>query len=345
MISAFACATRLDLLRLGLQLSIVERGQLDAFCTRSYRRDVSNPAYELPPAEEAPIASETDPLLEIEQAEGVPGVDDAEDDPYVYGWREHRELTADGEDRIRRTPLTYQDLLDPQEGDFIAEDTVHRKVTEGLADILERRYSAEPTVAVWRNLKIVFHVEGLTSGPAPDLCVVTGVEDRDRRRRSFRYGQEPGKVSLVIEVVSKSSVKKDYRDLLKIYAPLGVEEYVAIRPLGHYPDGPFALTAWRLDRETRRLRPIATDPQGRIHSQTTGLLLGTGKDGWRLAVWDAESGERLRRSDEEAAWQEERAERAQERAERAEQRAEQEAATRRAAEAEIERLRAEARER
>lgn len=240
-----------------------------------------------------------------------------DDDPFYYGWRPSREKTADGEERLRWIPLTYDDLLDPQEDDVIAEDTIHRKVTEGVAGILRHRYRADPTVAVWSNLKIHFHIPGLTTGPGPDISVVAGVEDCDRRRRSFRYGQEPGTVRLVVEVVSKSSVKKDYQDLLQIYAPLGVEEYVAIHPLGPYSDGPFQLTGWRLDRQAQQLRPIAPGPEGRILSRTTGLLFGTGKDGWRLAVWDAATGERLQPPAQEA-----------------EQRAEQETAARRKAEEE-----------
>ncbi len=295
-----------------------------------------------------------------------------DDDPFYYGWRPSREKTADGEEKLRWIPLTYEDLLDPQEDDVVAEDTIHRKVTEGVARILRHRYRADPTVAVWSNLKILFHIPGLTTGPGPDICVIAGVEDRDRRRRSFRYGQEPGTVRLVVEVVSKSSVKKDYQDLLRIYAPLGVEEYVAIHPLGPYSDGPFQLTGWRLDPHTRQLRPIPPGPQGRIPSRTAGLLCGTGPDGWRLAVWDAASGERLRppaeeaerRADREAAARrkaEEEKQRAEEetrrqkkRAEQSEARAEQETAARRKAEeekrraeeqnremtAEIERLRA-----
>ncbi len=281
---------------------------------------MSAPAYRI---RSAPANVETEPSPEIEPAEAEPELDGPEHDPYYYGWRPSWEKTADGEEKRHWIPLTYQDLLDPQEDDVIAEDTIHRKVTEDLAGILERRYRGRPSVAVWRNLKILFTIPGLTTGPAPDISVVEGVEDRDRRRRSFRFGQEPGQVKLAIEVVSKSSVKKDYQDLLDIYAPLGVEEYVAIHPLGPYSEGPFQLTGWRLDPHAGKLRPIPPGPQGRIPSQTTGLLFGTGKDAWGLAVWDAATGERLRWPQEQATWQEQRAEQAEHEKQQAEQRAEQ----------------------
>ncbi len=297
---------------------------VDTSPSRGYCLFMGASAYKLRPATRSPKMVEHDPLPEVESAEPASELEEPDrvsfarlrsDDPFYYGWRQSWEKTPGGEEKPRWIPLTYEDLLDPQEGDVVAEDTIHRKVTEGVAGILRRRYRADPTVAVWSNLKIVFHVPGLTTGPGPDICVIAGVEDRDRRRRSFRYGQEPGTVRLVIEVVSKSSVKKDYQDLLQIYAPLGVEEYVAIHPLGPYSEGPFQLTGWRLDPQRRQLRPIAPDPPGRIPLQTAGLLFGTGPDGWRLRVWDAATGERLRPP-----------------AEAAEERAEQEAAARRKAE-------------
>jgi Uma2 family endonuclease len=288
----------------------------------------------------------------------------------MYGWREHREIAPDGSERVGWHPLTYNDLLDPQEGDYIAESTIHRWVVRGVADILTRRYKDDSSVAVWCNLKIVFRIPGLTTGPGPDICLVDGVVDRDRGRKSFHFGKEPGKVRLVVEVVSEDSVRKDYQDLLRIYAPLGVQEYVAVRPLGLYPDGPFELRGRRLDPRTRRLLPIAPNPQGRIPSLGTGLLFGTGADGYGLSVWDAATGERLLTPEEDVTRLRERAEQAEEqveierdraeeaeeraelargRAERAEKRArvaeERESAAQRAAQEEMEQLRARLRER
>lgn len=288
---------------------------------------MNRPAYKLPVSESAEPEAQ-------------------EHDPYEYGWRERREIAADGSEKLSWEALTYSDLLDPQEGDVIAEDSVHRSVTEDVARILRRRYRAEPSVAIFSNLKILFEIPGLTSGPGPDVSLVEGVHDRDLRRTSFRYGVEPGKVRLVIEVVSKNSVQKDYKDLLAIYGPMRVEEYFAIRPRGFYPQGPFELRAWRRDARTGRLRPFQPDAQGRFRSRVTGLLFGTGDEDWGLEVWDAATGERLRTSDEELQWHADRTAQAEERAgaaehralvaedrmEEAERRTERESKTRRAAE-------------
>ena len=220
-------------------------------------------------------------------------------DPQAYGWRYAYATAPDGSEKLVQVPLTYGDLLDPEEGDFVAESTIHQQLIHDLFDVLKGRYHDEPTTAVWSDLKIAFAIPGLTTGPGPDLFVVEGVEDRDRQRKSFRFGEEPGRIRLVIEVVSEKSHDKDTRDLLEIYSQLGVEEYVAIIPRGDYATGPFELRGWRLGKATRRLRALRLDPERRLHLRATSLVLGTGEDGWGLFLWDAETGERLLTASEE----------------------------------------------
>lgn len=255
--------------------------------------------------------------------------DEDPDDPFYYGWRYLDESESDGTDVLHRVPLTYSDLLSPEVGDFIAEDTVHRSVVEGVARILKPRLEVDPEVAVWSDLKIYFVIPGVTTGPGPDISVVVGVQDRELRRRSFKLGKEPGRLALAIEVVSNKSLPKDYGDILDIYDRLEVEEYIAIRPTGLYADGPFELRGWR--RSKNRLRPVEPDDRGRLHSRIADVLFGTGPEGSGLLLWDAVTGERLFSPEEQEA----------EARRLAEGRAEQEANARRDAEAELARLRAE----
>ncbi len=282
-------------------------------------------------SERSPPAAEPNPAPAVEPA-GGPEPGEGEDDPYYYGWRWGK--PSAGSDGLRQEPLTYDDLLSPEVGDFIAEDTIHHQVTADIEAILKRRHAGDETVAVWGDLKISFRIPGLTTGPGPDVCVVEGVEDRERYRRSFRYGKEPGKVVLTVEVVSHKSAKKDLEDILEIYRRLGVEEYLAIRPLGYYADGPFELRGWRRNPRSGRLEPIQPDRQGRLRLRTQGLLVGTGAEGWGVKISDAATGERLRSPVEEEA----------RRAFEAEERAAMEAEGRLAAEEEAFRAKAQARQ-
>ncbi len=259
----------------------------------------------------------------------LPRSDDTGDDPYRYGWRERLVKAPDGSEQLRRIPLTYEDTLNPQLGDYVSEDSIHWKTSRNVSGILEMRYEDDPTVAVWGNLKVRTPspkkgsgkkpAKGDPSGikgPAPDVCVMGGVRDRERRRRSVELEKEPGEIWLAIEVVSGESGEKDYGGILDPYNRLKVQEYVAIDVVGDYLDGPVELQAWRRDAEAKQLLPVPLDPDGRFHSRTTGLLFGTGLGGRGLEIRDAAAGELLRPPLEEAAWQAEARQKAEERARR-----------------------------
>ncbi len=166
------------------------------------------------------------------------------DDPYYYGWRERWETLPDGSRELRQIPLTYEDTLNPQLGDHVSADSNHNKLVKIVDGILERRYKDELTVAVWSDLKVRLPSprKGAgkpkedsptgAKGPSPDICVVSGVRDRARKRLSFCLQEEPGEILLAIEVVSKTSVEKDYGDILDPFTQLGVAESSPQNPGG-----------------------------------------------------------------------------------------------------------------
>ena len=147
-------------------------------------------------------------------------VDEPEDeptkDPFRYGHRYLWETTPDGREEMRQVPLTYEDTLDPQLGDYVSDNTIHNKLIGNVSGILEMRYLDDPTVAVWSNLKVRLPSSGASGGkgtdrrrkkdspegvkgPVPDVCVVGGVRDRDRRRDSFELDNDPGEIRLAVE--------------------------------------------------------------------------------------------------------------------------------------------------
>jgi hypothetical protein len=128
--------------------------------------------------------------------------------------------------------------------------------------------------------------------------------------------------SLVIEVTSDSTRDEDVRKKKAIYEGLGIEEYFLFDPLGDYLKP--RLQGYRLAEG--RYQRLPADPDGALRSLTTGLILRPVDSGLRLV--DAESGELI-------PWEGE----LDDRLRAAEERADREAAARRAAEAEIARLR------
>jgi hypothetical protein len=99
---------------------------------------------------------------------------------------------------------------------------------------------------------------------------------------------------LIIEVVSYSDAamyQNDHDKKVKIYQRAGVPEYLIIDP-PFPPDGRLRLTAHRMapDGRYRRLDP---DSQGRIHSETTNLFFAPSEEGRTVRIGDAATGEWL----------------------------------------------------
>src|SRR6476659_6408684 len=48
-----------------------------------------------------------------------------EADPFFYGWRDVWQANGHGGKTLVRLPLTEEDILHPQEGDFVVQNTPH----------------------------------------------------------------------------------------------------------------------------------------------------------------------------------------------------------------------------
>jgi Uma2 family endonuclease len=294
----------------------------------------------------------------------TPAPEDA--DPFRYGWRPRYVHLPGGEVEEERIPLTAEDLLDPQPGDVILEDQPHANVTSFLHVLLDVHFETDVDVLVTHDLKMVWGIPGL-SEPAPDIAVIRGkrIKERFHGGDTFEVAKEGVLPSLAIEVVSPKYAEVRDNDYVKkkdLYERVGIPEYLMVEP---YPvpenlrRHPIKIRHWlgyRLGPDGR-YQMIEPDGEGRLLSETTGLLFGIAADRY-FEVTDVRTGKVLlnqsqlaaaQRATEERADQEaQRAEReaearvaAEQRAEREAQRADQETEARKAAEAELARLRAE----
>jgi Uma2 family endonuclease len=237
-----------------------------------------------------------------EPARRSPALEDSElDDPFRFGWRLARVRLPGGESEVREIPLTVEDLLDPQVGDHVVQNSWHIEFVHELLDMMLRRYESSPDVLVTSDHKVIWGIRGLP-GPAPDLMVIPGVRDKGKRRASFHCRKEGARPCLVAEVVSHDPEvrKNDYQHKVRIYERGGVREYLILDPHPSRLDTEedrWLLTGFRLDG-SGRYQPIQPDAEGRLLSETTGLWFGTSPDGRRMILTDAETGERLRTSRE-----------------------------------------------
>jgi Uma2 family endonuclease len=295
-------------------------------------------------------------------------------DPFRYGWRWKCVRLPSGEETLQQIPLTAEDLLDPQLGDEVPQSDPHYELSLVLGEILRRLYASREDVFVAGDLKMLWGIPGLPE-PSPDLAVIPGVrKKRDSARTVFDLIKEGTRPCLVLEVVSSTDAetrRNDYEKKVKIYERVGIPEYIILDPPTPVTKERLLLTGHRLGPDGR-YSGIEPDREGRLLSETTGLLFGVAEDGQTIRIFHAATGEpllspseleeiykaaaeRAEREAEARAAAEERAEReaeartaAEERAEReaearaaAEERAEREAEARKNAEAELARLSAE----
>lgn len=263
----------------------------------------------------------------------------AELDPFRYGWRPRYVRLPNGELDEQRTPLTLEDLLDPQLGDVVTQSESHFDLMIALAELLRRHYESRDDAYVAGDMKMLWGIPGIPE-PSPDIAVIFGVrKKRDSRRRSFRCKREGTRPSLIIELVSSidSGIRNnDYEKKVEIYQRVGIPEYFIFDPPSEVTGERLWLTGYRLDA-AGRYREVDPDPQGRLFSTTTNLLFSVAEDGCSPVVIDAATGRTI-----STPGQLDKARQAAEaRAQAAEAKALRESEARKAAEAEIARLRAE----
>lgn len=263
----------------------------------------------------------------------------AELDPFRYGWRPKYVRLPNGELDEQRTPLTLEDLLDPQLGDVVTQSDTHLGLMVVLVELLRRHYESREDVFIAGDLKMLWGIPGIPE-PSPDIAVIFGVRKKhDSRRRSFRCKREGTRPSLIIELVSSidsGTRNNDYEKKVGIYQRVGIPEYFIFDPPSEVTEERLWLTGYRLDA-AGRYREVNPDPQGRLFSVTTNLLFGVAEDGGSPIVIDVATGETIPtpgQLDKARQAAEEKARAAEARTLAAEERA-------RTAEAEIARLRAE----
>lgn len=221
-----------------------------------------------------------------------------------------REVTT-GIPSLGRDELEYPS----RDGRPMAETDAHRDELIAALDALKARYADRDDVYVAGDL-LVYYEEGNPKARfAPDVFVVFGVPKH--QRRVYKLWEEGVAPAFVLELTSKGTWLEDAGNKKALCARFGVQEYFLFDPEADYLDPP--LQGFRLTGgELRRIEP---DENGAFESRTLGLFLQLEK--LRLVLTDVRTGERLLRREE---------------LERARKDAE---ARARAAEDEVERLRAE----
>ena len=266
-------------------------------------------------------------------------------DPYCYGWREIPRTLSNGNTIYERVPLTLEDILHPQVGDFRMHTEEHERFCAYLYNVLTAQVANDPTAIILHDVRVAWaHSEIKPHGP--DISVIFNV---DQRQDWSTFSEIDGstKPSLIIEVTSPGTYFVDLESKFEHYAEVGVEWYVIVD------------IAIRRDMPVKRLvgyqltangyEPITPNANGWLWLAPVKLWLGWDRED--IACYDEAGNLKENYTDlmnarlkaEERVSQEAQARTAAEqRATAAEQRADAEAQARQQLEAELRRLRGDA---
>ncbi len=216
-------------------------------------------------------------------------IDLPEDDPFRYGWRYVRRVGADGEVDFDQIPLTLEDVLHPEEEDFIVNSTAHDSDTVYLRDVLRsRRRRWRKGVVVLHDCRVSWGVRGLRAH-GPDITVLRRVKNPDRDWRTFHVGKEGARPVLAVEVTSPDTRVNDVGKKVNHYHRAGVRQYVIVDASERDDVRTLKLIGYR--HTPRKYVVMEPDELGRLPLLGLGLLLGV--RGPRVVLYDAETGEEL----------------------------------------------------
>jgi len=212
-------------------------------------------------------------------------------DPFFYGWREMPQLDDETGDWVR-VPLTLDDVLHPQWGDYIVQNQEHFSLCKDLFNQLEIQLKDEMGTELLHDTLINWEEPG-KKGLCPDIAVIRDVQ-KPFRKGTFYVKRSHGHVDLVLEVTSPSTWKVDVdgiREPNKVerYAKVGVPFYIIVDDV-HRIDGMSPpITVYRLGKRKRYERQVP-DQRGWYWIETIALWIGPYQD-W--VSWYEKKGKKL----------------------------------------------------
>ncbi len=201
--------------------------------------------------------------------------------------------------------LPYKTIIRPateveypeSDGKPMAETDVHRDLmTDALLHPLKERFRQEDDVYVSGNIFLYYEEGNRSAVVAPDVFVVFGVPNR--QRRIYQLWEEGKAPDVVFELTSESTYREDLSDKRLVYEALGVREYFLFDPLRDYLRPP--LQGFRLaEFYYRSVMPEPwSEGEWQIHSHVLDLTIRT--DGPTLRLYDPAPGRYLLSRAEEA---------------------------------------------
>ncbi len=210
-----------------------------------------------------------------------------ENDPFHIGWRYVRRTHPDGIDTYDEVPLSWDDLLYPEEEDKVPEPYRHTRDRADCYLCLKVLCRHDPTIVVLSDHRIDFGVPGLRP-LGPDVLVLFGTRQWLRNEGTFDVIRDGGRPVLAIEVASPVTRDHDLFHRPDLYHRAGIEKFFLI---DHGPTGSEAPRLLAYRRGPRGWLWLTPNMQGRFDlSPVPGFI---GLEGERCRMYDVRTGERI----------------------------------------------------
>lgn len=195
---------------------------------------------------------------------------------FAIGWRDVERRDANGHVHFDQIPLTLEDALHPQLGDHVVRGTAHNRDCHFLWDVFRRSVAQDPSAVVYHNVGIYWEDDCLRHH-APDIAVVSGVQNPEHDRDGFHCAREGTRPRLLLEVTSPNTRDNDVVAKVGAYHRAKVPYYILVdaHELDHEPRT-LRIIGYRYEAAAWSLMPL--DDQGRLWLEEFGFWLGS-KDG------------------------------------------------------------------
>ena len=192
------------------------------------------------------------------------------DDPFLYGWRYVRHADAEGGAQFDQIPLTLEDVLHPQEGDFIVHSEAHERRSLYLYDVFGARLADDPSAVVLHDVRVAWDIPGLKAH-GPDLAVIFGVRER-KNWSTFDVATEGVRPTVIVEITSPETAALDRSAKLEEYNLTRVPLYLIVDTLTYAGQPRLLILGYQ--QGPHGYRPIAADDNGRLWLDPLRLWIG-----------------------------------------------------------------------
>lgn len=192
------------------------------------------------------------------------------DDPFRYGWRYVPRPGPGGDPEFDQVPLTLEDVLHPEVGDFVVHSEAHERRNLYLYNVFGAQLADDPTAVILHDVRVAWDIPGLRAH-GPDLAVILGVRER-QNWSTFDVAREGVRPALIVEITSPETAALDRSAKLEGYNSARVPLYVIVDTLTYEGEPRLLLLGYRLG--PHGYQPLARDDRGRLWLDPVRLWLG-----------------------------------------------------------------------